>query len=65
MRITINGEGRESRAPTLEALVEEAGFVAGVVATAVNGEFVPRRSRGETALKDGDAVEVFAPRQGG
>ena len=35
------------------------------VATALNGEFVPARAREATSLKDGDRIEILAPRQGG
>ena len=35
------------------------------VATALNGEFVPARSREATPVKDGDRIEILAPRQGG
>lgn len=65
MRVTINGEIRETAAATLAALVAEAEFEPAVVATALNGEFVPRAARADTALREGDAVEVISPRQGG
>ena len=35
------------------------------VATALNGEFVPARAREATPVKDGDRIEILAPRQGG
>jgi sulfur carrier protein len=35
------------------------------IATAVNGEFVPRDMRSKRRLEDGDEVEIVAPRQGG
>ena len=35
------------------------------VATALNGEFVPARARAATPLKEGDRIEIVAPRQGG
>jgi sulfur carrier protein len=35
------------------------------VATAVNGEFVPRGSRARHVLHDGDAVLCFSPITGG
>jgi sulfur carrier protein len=41
------------------------GYGEAIVATAVNGEFVPARARGEIHLRDGDRVEVLAPMQGG
>jgi len=36
-----------------------------VVATAVNGEFVPATERRAARLADGDRLEVLAPMQGG
>jgi thiamine biosynthesis protein ThiS len=33
--------------------------------SAINGEFVPARAREATPLKDGDRIEIVAPRQGG
>ena len=36
-----------------------------VVATALNGAFVPKRLRAETPLREGDRIEIVAPRQGG
>ena len=35
------------------------------VATALNGEFVPARARAATPVKEGDRIEIVAPRQGG
>jgi sulfur carrier protein len=41
------------------------GFGDALVATALNGEFVPVGSRANIQLKDGDQLEVLAPMQGG
>jgi sulfur carrier protein len=41
------------------------GFKDAIVATALNGEFVPVGSRAGVQLKDGDRLEVLAPMQGG
>lgn len=65
MRIILNGEAVEGPAETLEAFLERHDFEATIVATAVNGEFVPRGDRAGTVLADGDEVAVFSPRQGG
>lgn len=65
MRVLLNGEAREVRGPTLELVLQECGLGAAVVATAVNGEFVPAPSRASTVLADGDALEALAPMQGG
>lgn len=65
MTIIVNGERRDIAAATLHALLERIGLSEAVVATALNGEFVPASARARTGLKDGDAVEILAPMQGG
>ena len=65
MKLTINGEQREVLSRTLAELLEEAGFGATVVATAVNEEFVPVSARASRTLAPGDVVEVLSPMQGG
>ncbi|KNG93286.1 sulfur carrier protein ThiS [Pseudaestuariivita atlantica] len=65
MHVELNGERVETDAATLADLLESRGFGGKVVATAVNGDFVPVGLRAGTALKDGDRIEVLAPMQGG
>lgn len=65
MKIICNGEAREVVGATLGDLIEELGFAKDVVATALNGMFVPTSVRQGTPLKPNDAVEVLAPMQGG
>ena len=65
MRIRLNGEDIDTTAKDLAALIEDRGFDVVGVATALNGEFVPRALRAETTLTEGDAVEVLRPMQGG
>ena len=65
MNIILNGEARTLRATTLDAALAEAGYADAVVATALNGRFVPQTARATQPLKDGDAIEVLAPMQGG
>ncbi|HEY9538746.1 MAG TPA: sulfur carrier protein ThiS [Kiloniellaceae bacterium] len=65
MRIVLNGKSREVAVARLDRVLEELGFHGTKVATAVNGQFVARSRRGETALGEGDRVEVIAPMQGG
>ena len=45
MRILINGASRDIRAADLCGALEELGYAGAVVATAVNGEFVPAAER--------------------
>ena len=64
--ITLNGEPRSvALATTLADLVAALGQPPQALATAVNGEFVPRAERAATPLRDGDAVFTFQPITGG
>ncbi len=65
MKITVNGESLDARGPTLARLLTELGMGDAKVATAVNEAFVPVGLRASRILKDGDRVEIVAPRQGG
>jgi sulfur carrier protein len=65
MHIHVNGKALDVAAATLAALLHELEYEDGAVATALNRNFVRRRDRGKTPLKEGDAVEILAPRQGG
>jgi sulfur carrier protein len=65
MQIRINGEEREVAATTLEDLLAELGYEDQIVGTALNLDFVRAKDRGEARLKQGDAVEILAPKQGG
>lgn len=63
---TINGEPRElPDGTTLAQLVELLGQSPPDVATAINGEFVPRASREMQVLRHGDRVVCFKPIVGG
>ena len=64
--VTVNGTPHDVRADTtLEALLRRLGQQIDGVATAVNGEFVPRTARANHKLKAGDAISCFAPIVGG
>jgi len=65
LHITVNGEPHEIAAATLAEALVALDFAEAVVATALNGAFVPKRKRAETPLAEGDAIEIVAPRQGG
>jgi len=65
-QITVNGEARTLEdAATLADLVTALGQPPQSLATAVNGEFVPRGARAAVQLRDGDAVFTFQPITGG
>ena len=65
MKLVVNGELQEVQAATLAETLQSLDLAEATVATALNGEFVPARARGATLVKDGDRVEIVAPRQGG
>ena len=65
MKLVVNGELQEIPAVTLAEAVQSLDLAEAKVATALNGEFVPARARGSTPVKDGDRIEILAPRQGG
>ena len=65
MTLLLNGAPQDIAAKTLAEALAELGLGGRIVATAVNGDFVPARKRAETALSEGDRVEIVAPMQGG
>jgi sulfur carrier protein len=65
VKILVNGDWREMGAVDLATALAELGYGEAVVATAVNGEFVPASSRQGARLAEGDRIEVVAPMQGG
>ena len=65
MRLVVNGEPQEVPAATLADALQSLDLAEAKVATALNGEFVPARARVSTPVKDGDRIEIIAPRQGG
>lgn len=58
MRIQVNGEIRQVAAATILGLVEELGLDIRKVAVERNLEIVPRSLHAETAIVDGDRIEV-------
>jgi sulfur carrier protein len=66
LQITVNGEPRSvEENATLADLVAALGQPPQALATAVNGEFVPRGARAGVQLREGDAVFTFQPITGG
>jgi sulfur carrier protein len=65
-QITLNGEPRSvDETATLADLVAALGQPPAALATAINGEFVPRSERATVHLREGDAVFTFQPITGG
>ena len=66
MRVTVNGQDRSfSPAFSVDDLVSSLVAARRGVAVAVNGTVVPRSLWIETALVEGDSVEVLTAAQGG
>ena len=65
MVVRVNGEPREIAATTVADLLAELDHEGGFVAVALNTHVVRRAAWGETPIKEGDAVEIVTPRQGG
>ncbi len=65
MLINLNGVNRQIEADNLQSLCLEMEFDPHTVATALNGEFIPREERTQTLISERDQVEIFAPSQGG
>lgn len=65
MEIFLNGTAHDVEADNLADALNALGYRGAVVATAVNGQFVQATARADTALADGDEIEVVAPMQGG
>jgi thiamine biosynthesis protein ThiS len=58
MRLTVNGEERSVEAVHLAALVASLGLDVRKVAVERNLEIVPRSLYAQTALADGDRIEI-------
>lgn len=66
IQITVNGVAQAVNPDTtLADLVATLAQLPQMLATAVNGEFVPRTQRDAHRLCDGDAVFSFQPITGG
>jgi sulfur carrier protein len=65
MRVTVNGEQKDVVATRVDALLGELEFEGTHFAIAVNYDVVPRGRWAETAIAEGDMVEILTPRQGG
>jgi sulfur carrier protein len=64
--ITVNGQAREvAEGSTLADLVAQLAASPQALATAVNGDFVPRDVRAAHLLHAGDQVFTFQPITGG
>ncbi len=58
MRISINGDIKETNQRTVAGLLDELGITSGMVAVEVNLKVVKKSDHQDTALKEGDSVEI-------
>lgn len=59
MKLIINGEAREFRdAPDLLSLVDQLGMKPDRVAVELNHDLIPRDRWSQTALAEGDKLEI-------
>ena len=65
LEVVVNGAPQSTTATTLHDWVRAHGVTSDAVATALNGQFVPRSLRATTALQAGDAILTFQPIVGG
>ena len=65
MVLIVNGERRKTDATRIAVLLAELEFTGTQLAIAVNRGVVPRTRWGDVELRDGDAIEIISPRQGG
>ena len=63
--VVVNGTPERTIARTLQAWVEASGVLPAALATAVNGQFVPRSQRAQQPLGEGDTILTFQPIEGG
>jgi len=65
MFLIVNGERKQTEATRIDALLAEMEYGDTRLAIAVNRGVVPRGRWAEVELRDGDAIEIITPRQGG
>jgi sulfur carrier protein len=66
MTVHVNGEPREvPEGTTVEGLIALAGLGRAACAAEVNRQIVPKKRHAETALREGDRVELVSLVGGG
>ncbi len=65
MKVVVNAKAHDLTATTLQEALQELDRDNPVIATALNGVFVPRAERAQSKLNEGDCIEILAPMQGG
>ena len=66
MNVIINGQPKNFEAPlNLYDILEQEELIGMMIAVARNGDVIPKSEYENTEIKDGDALEIVAPMQGG
>jgi sulfur carrier protein len=65
MRVIVNGQAREIASRSVDALLAELDYEGTHFAIALNYDVLPKSRWAETALTNGDEIEIITPRQGG
>ncbi len=65
LTLIVNGERVEIVSADLAETLAAFDYADALVATAVDGEFAPKREPQETPVREGDRIEIPAPRRGG
>jgi sulfur carrier protein len=63
--VVVNGAAQTTTAQTLAQWVDTQGLAGNALATAVNGQFIPRALRAQHVLSEGDTILTFQPIEGG
>ncbi len=63
--LVVNGATHTTNTRTLAEWVAAQGQLPHAVATALNGQFVPRSQRAQQPLAEGDTILTFQPIEGG
>lgn len=58
INLTINGQPQSCNAATIDALLCHLNLAHSQVAIELNGTIIPRDAFGDTALQDGDRLEI-------
>jgi sulfur carrier protein len=65
IEVSFNAELKIIETMTLLEWLDQIGVMGDAIATAINGQFIPKHKRGEIMLKHGDQIITFKPIVGG
>lgn len=65
IELAVNGQAKKTQAATVSALLEELGLAGQAVAVEINQAVVPKKQHDQTALNEGDQVELVTLVGGG